>query len=139
MKKAIYRLRQSGRTWYKDIDAMFICEGFLTSHAHHSLYIKQTSEYLLIVIIYVDGLIMLACNMAKMEALKATLKEEYNMSNLGELYFCLEIKFVKDHAAHTITMSQKKYLEEVLEWFVMQDCKSVDMLLDTNAKLMKLG
>jgi hypothetical protein len=38
--KALYRLKQSPRTWYQRIDSFFINEGFCRSHADHSLYIK---------------------------------------------------------------------------------------------------
>ena len=58
------------------IDATFEREGFTRSHVDHSLYIKQTSKSLLIVIIYVDDLIILASNMDMMKARKFKLEEE---------------------------------------------------------------
>jgi len=89
LKKAIYGLKQSRRTWYKDVDALFVREGFTRSHADHSLYIKQTSEYLVIVIVYVDDLIIMTNTMSIMNELKAMLKKVYDMSDLGELHYCL--------------------------------------------------
>ncbi len=45
--KALYGLKQSPRAWYQRIDSFFINEGFCRSHADHSLYIKQTDDYIL--------------------------------------------------------------------------------------------
>jgi transposase InsO family protein len=138
LKKAIYGLKQSGREWYNDIDGTLANEGFTRSDADHSLYIKQTSEYLLIVIVYVDDLIILASNMTMMKVLKDKLQAKYEMSDLGELHFCLGVEFKRDRVARTITMSQTKYLEDVLKRFDMQDCKPLGTPLDVHSKLPKL-
>ena len=138
LKKAIYGLRQSRRAWYKDIDATFEREGFTRSHADHSLYIKQTSKSLLIVIIYVDDLIILASDMDMMKGLKFKLEEEYDMSDLGELHFFLGVHIERDRAARTITMHQRSYIEEVLKQFGMEDCKPISTPLDVKAQLVKL-
>ena len=74
-------------------------EGFTKSHSHHSLHTKQSAEYLLIVILYVDDLILLASDMGKMEELKAKLEGEYEMSDHGELHFCLGVEFERDRVA----------------------------------------
>ena len=60
LKKSLYGLKQSPRAWYQRIDLFFTQERFSRSHADHSLYVKQSKEFLLIVIIYVDDLIILA-------------------------------------------------------------------------------
>ncbi len=51
----------------------------------HSLYIKQTGEYLLIMIIYVDDLIILASNVSILKWLKSRLEDEFEMSDFGDL------------------------------------------------------
>ena len=126
------------KIWYKDIDATFEREGFTRSHADHSLYIKQTSKSLLIVIIYVDDLIILASDMDMMKGLKFKLEEEYDMSDLGELHFFLGVHIERDRAARTITMHQRSYIEEMLKQFGMEDCKPVSTPLDVKAQLVKL-
>jgi transposase InsO family protein len=139
LKKSLYGLKQSPRAWYQRIDSFFTNEGFTRSQADHSLYIKQTGEYLLIVLIYVDDLIILASLLAKLSWLKSKLNEEFDMSDLGELKYCLGVEFVRDRVARTISMSQKKYLEEVLKRFNMEECKPIGTPLDVNVKLLKLS
>jgi hypothetical protein len=139
LKKSLYGLKQSPRAWYQRIDSFFTKEGFTRSEADHSLYIKQTSEYLLIVLIYVDDLIILASLLEKLAWLKAKLNAEFKMSDLGELMYCLGVEFKRDRKARTITMSQKKYIKEVLKRFNMEECKPIGTPLDVNAKLLKLS
>ena len=108
LKKSLYGLKQSPRAWYQRIDMFFNKEGFSRSHADHSLYIKQCGEYLFVVIIYVDDLIIMASNCDVLKWLKTKLEGEFEMSDLGELHFCLGVEFKKDRRAHTIIMSQHK-------------------------------
>jgi hypothetical protein len=138
LKKSLYGLKQSPRAWYQRIDMFFTHEGFSRSQADHSLYIKRTGEYLLIVIIYVDDLIILASNGNILKWLKSRLENEFEMSDLGELHYCLGVEFERDRANHTITMSQSKYIEEVLKRFNMEECKPIGTPLDVNSKLLKL-
>jgi len=84
LKKSLYGLKQSPRAWYQCIDMFFTHEDFFRSQADHSLYVKQTGEYLLIVIIYVDDLIILASNVSILKWLKSRLEDEFEMSDLGE-------------------------------------------------------
>ncbi len=48
------------------------------------------------------------------------------------------MEFERDHANCTITMSQSKYIEEVLKRFNMEECKPIGTPLDVNSKLLKL-
>jgi hypothetical protein len=138
LKKSLYWLKQSPRAWYQCIDMFFTHEGFSRSQANHSLYVKQTDEYLLIVIIYVDDLIILASNVSILKLLKSRLEDEFEMSDLGGLHYCLGVEFERDRANRTITMSQSKYMEEVLKRFNMEECKPIGTSLDVNSKLLKL-
>jgi hypothetical protein len=50
LKKSLYVLKQSPKAWYQCIDMFFTHEDFSRTQVDHSLYVKQTGEYLLIVI-----------------------------------------------------------------------------------------
>ena len=67
-------------------------------------------EYLLMVLIYVYDLIILASHLTKLAWLKSKLKEEFEMGDLGELKYYLGVEFERNCKAHTITMSQSKYI-----------------------------
>ncbi len=60
------------------------------------------------------------------------------MTDLGELHYCLGVEFKRNRAERTITMNQRKYIEEVLKRFNMEYCKPIGTPLDVNSKLLKL-
>jgi hypothetical protein len=95
-------------------------------------------EYLLIMIIYVDDFIILASNVSILKWFKSRLEDEFEMSDFGELHYCLGMEFKRDRANRTITMSQSKYIEEVLKCFNMEECKPIGTPLNVNSKLLKL-
>lgn len=138
LKKSLYGLKQSPRAWYQRIDSFFVKEGFIRSEADHSLYVLQAKDFLLVVILYVDDLIILSNTMVKLDWLKKKLEKEFEMSDLGELHYCLGVEFTRNRVSKTITLSQSKYIEEVLKRFNMQDCKPIGTPLEANLKLMKL-
>ena len=53
--------------------------------------------------------------------------------------FCLEVKFEGDCKAHIITISQRKFIREVLKRFNMEEYKPISTPLDVNVKLLKLS
>jgi hypothetical protein len=138
-KKTLYRLKQSPRTWYHHIDSFFINEGFCRSQADHLLYIKQTGEYFLVAILYVDDLIILASNVTKLKSLKSELEKEFEMSDLREFHYYLGVNFERNREARTITMNQKSYIKKILKHVNMEECKPVGTPFDVNSKLLKLS
>ena len=97
----------------------------------------KVEAILLIVAVYVDDLIILSNTIDEMERLKAQLRREYEMTDLGEIHFCLGIEIERNRMRRTITMNQSRYIEEVLKRFHMEDCKPVATPLDISTKLVK--
>lgn len=67
LKKSLHGLKQSLRAWYPCIDTFFVTKGFVRSEGDHSLYGMQSNEFILIVILYVDDLIILINAMKMMD------------------------------------------------------------------------
>ncbi|GBM59319.1 Retrovirus-related Pol polyprotein from transposon TNT 1-94 [Araneus ventricosus] len=63
------------------------------------------------------------------------LSNEFAIKDLGKLNFCLGIEFSQNVKNGQITMSQSKYIGNVLEKFNMQDAKTVKSPLDPSVKL----
>lgn len=134
----MYRLKQSLGIWFQRIDTFFVNDGFIRNEVDNSMYMMQPNEFILIVIVYADDLIILSNIMEKIDWLKIKLKKEYEMNNLKELYYYLGVEFEKDCNNKTITISQSKYIKEVLKQFKMEDYKSIGTSLEANLKLMKI-
>ena len=81
----------------------------------HSCYVLQIYDYIVIVIIYVDDLIILASNVDTINELKSSLEREFKMRDLSELHFFIGVHFERDRRTRTITMHQRNYIKTILE------------------------
>ena len=71
--------------------------------------------------LYVDD-ILLACNSKDfMDKLKVDLKSNFDIIELGPTKFLLGIEIEHDHSQHTISISQRRYIDEMLDRFGMTD------------------
>src|SRR5947207_12996492 len=75
--------------------------------------------------------------MASINALKAQLKEEYEMKDLGELRYFLDIQVHRDRERKIIHISQAEYIRTILERYDMQNSKPASVSLSTGARLVK--
>lgn len=137
IKKSLYGLKQSGRQWYKKLDRRLREIGMQPLNAEPCIYISKKGEDIMLIAIYVDDLIITCNNMDWIKQMKSELKKKFEMKDLGAIHFCLGIEFHQDIDKATITMSQSKYTEEVLQRFAMQDSKPISTPLEANNKLKK--
>ncbi|XP_071578912.1 uncharacterized protein [Temnothorax nylanderi] len=59
------------------------------------------------------------------------------MKDLGQLHYCLGIEFSQDKKKREIRMTQRKYIQDVLKRFNMEDCKPVATPMNPAVKLSK--
>ena len=137
IEKAIYGLRQSGRQWYKKLDAKLREIGLKPLQADPCVYVKGAGEKMTIVAVYVDDILIATKDHQGMAKLKEDLSKAFKMKDMGAIHYCLGIEFQQNVEDGSITMVQKKYAEEVLTRFGMQDCKPVSTPLNGNEKLKK--
>ena len=90
---------------------------------------------MLIVCLYVDDLIYTGNNTAMFESFKKSMMVEFEMSDLGMLHYFLGIEVVQ--SANGIFISQKKYVQDVLDRFQMKDCNPVSTPTKFGLKLNK--
>lgn len=83
--------------------------GFDKCESDHCVYIMRKctnngQDNLAFVVLYVDDLII-ACNSdALMSTIKTALSKRFEMSDLGELKFCLGMEIARDHKIGTLTV-----------------------------------
>jgi hypothetical protein len=85
------------------------------------------------------------------ERFKVELRERFDISDLGELAWLLGLKIERDQPRRTIALSQKAYVETILERFRLQNAKtttipmnagailSTDQLPSTNDEINEMG
>lgn len=134
LKKALYELKQAPRAWYNCIDAYLKKVGFKKCPHKHTLYVKDGGK-IIIVCLYVDDLIFTGNHEGLLLKFKESMIKEFDMSDLGLMYYFLGIE-VKQVAAGTF-ISQKKYGQEILDRFGIKNCNASNTHSEVGMKLEK--
>nr|XP_017251133.1 PREDICTED: uncharacterized mitochondrial protein AtMg00810-like [Daucus carota subsp. sativus] len=134
LKKALYGLKQAPRAWNTRVDEYFQKNGFVKSPYEHALYTKTNSGGdIMIVCLYVDDMIFTGNNPGMFDDFKKVMTNEFEMTDIGQMSYFLgvEVKQSKDG----IFMCQKKYAEQILKKFRMEECKPVSTPAEASIKL----
>jgi hypothetical protein len=95
LKKALYGLKQTPRAWSNKIGQYLITSGFQTSNIDFSLYVKKTDHGIIVIVIYVDDLIITGDSDVNISDLKKLLKQKFEMKDLRELHYFLDIEVIQ--------------------------------------------
>lgn len=123
LNKALYGLKQAPRAWFSRIESYFRHKGLEKSNHDHTLFSKSVGEKLLMVSLYVDDLIFVGNDDVMCEEFKQSMKQEFEMTDLGRMSFFLGVEV--HQSMKGIHLCQKKYAKEVLERFRMWNCNPV--------------
>jgi len=137
LKKSLYGLKQSPRQWYKRFDAFMTTHEFSRSAFDSCVYHKKMSgNSMIYLLLYVDDMLIAANNITEINALKKLLSKEFDMKDLGAAKKILGMEISREDGV--VHLSQKRYIERVLERFNMHTCKPVSTPLAPHFKLSEL-
>ena len=122
LNKSLYGLKQSGRNWNNLLSKELIDGGFKQSLTDPCIFVKHDSKDIIILLIWVDDMILVSSSASLLDKEKAALSQKFKMKDLGQISRFLGINFIVRPGK--IEMSQKSYLEKVLQKFNMSDCKA---------------
>lgn len=135
LKKALYGLRQAGRSWHEKLSFEMKECGLIKSSADPCVFYRGQGDDILIAAVYVDDIIVVSRNKEDINKLKQHLSHVFEIKDLGEIRRCLGIEFSRDKKG--IFMNQKGYINELLHRFGMSDSKGVTTPMEVNIKLRK--
>jgi hypothetical protein len=133
LKKALHGLKQALRAWSNKIGQYLVTSGFQTSNVDFSLYVKKTDNGIFVIVIYVDDLFITGDSDANIFDLKKLLKQKYEMKDLGELHYFLDIEVIQ--SLKGIWLLQRQYALNKLFEYGMTGCKPISIPLEQNVKL----
>jgi len=107
--------------------------GFQQSAHEVALYWRGSGRSVLLVGVYVDDLIITGAEEDRVEAFKAQMKKEFDMSDLGLLSFYLSIEVCQD--ASGIAVRQTHYAKCILELGGMTGCNPAHTPMEERLKL----
>jgi hypothetical protein len=134
LKKSLYGLKQSPRAWFEKFSRSVKKQGYTQGESDHTLFIKYNpSGKITILIVYVDDIVLTGDDVTEMERLKRNLAVKFEIKDLGSLKYFLGMEVARSKKG--ITVSQQKYVLDLLRETFMSGCRPADTPMDPNAKL----
>ena len=133
LNKALYRLKQAPRAWNARFSQFLLRLGFVTTKSDASLFVYKHKADLAYLLLYVDDIVLTGSSQALLQRITSQLKDEFPMSDMGQLSYFLGVKV--DHNRAGLFLSQRQYATEIIERAGMKDCKPLSTPADVNAKL----
>jgi hypothetical protein len=112
MRKSIYGLKQVSRQWYLKFNYIIISFGFKENEEDNCIYAKFRSRKFIFLILYVDDILLASSDVSLLLETKRFLSSNFDMNDLGEALFILEIEIHRDRRKEVLELSQKAYLEK---------------------------
>jgi Reverse transcriptase (RNA-dependent DNA polymerase) len=131
--KPLYGLKQAGREWNNELDDKLKVHEYQRLFSDPCAYIRRVNGDLGILTVWVDDSLLFASSDETMDHMKETLCSEWEVTDLGEPSKIVGIEVTRTDK--TITISQEKYIENVLRKEGMLDANPVGMPMDPNLKL----
>ncbi|KAE8671832.1 Xyloglucan endotransglycosylase 6 [Hibiscus syriacus] len=135
LKKALYGLKQAPRAWYSKIDEHLLNFGFVKSPSETTLYVKHNGNYILIVSLYIDDLLVIGKNTDHIQNFKQEMMKVFEMKDIGSISYFLGIKIQQGQGE--VFICDKKYAKEILKKFQMEECKISSTPMNQREKLRK--
>ncbi|GJR74554.1 putative RNA-directed DNA polymerase [Tanacetum coccineum] len=122
LKKSIYELKQASRQWYLKFDEVMKKHNFIKNQVDQCVYLKMSGGNFIILVLYVDDIILASNNIDLLHESKCFLSRNFDMKDLSEASYAIGIEIHRDRANWTLGLSQKAYIERILNRFNMQHC-----------------
>nr|GAT44721.1 predicted protein [Mycena chlorophos] len=140
LKKSIYGLHQSGRDWNREFDRKVQSVGLTKTAADNCVYYRERDGEQVWVTVWVDDLIILATSKDEGERVRKELGTLFEMKDMGEPRKIIGIEVTRDRSAGTVTLSQRHYIESLLDRYGFSNLNAVSTPLvpDANTKMRQL-
>ncbi|GJV22886.1 retrovirus-related pol polyprotein from transposon TNT 1-94 [Tanacetum coccineum] len=129
LKKALYGLKQAPRAWYDKLSSFLIQHGFTKGIVDPTLFTRRHGEDILLVQVYVDDIIFGSTNLDFSKRFANLMKNNFEMSMMGELKFFLRLQV--HQSPRGIFISQSQYAIELLKKHGLDECVSMSTPMAT--------
>jgi hypothetical protein len=89
LNKSLYSMKQAPRVWYSRFASHILSLGFVSAKSDTSLFIYQHGGGTVYLLLYVDGIVLMASSVPLLRWVITALKQEFTMKDLGPLHYFL--------------------------------------------------
>jgi len=133
LKRPIYGLKQSGRSWNTEINSFLTKNGFTRLQSSSCVYCKGRW---IIIIIYVDDIFIFSSKRAPLRETVKLITNGYETRDLGDITYALGVKIERSKNGD-IRLSQRSYIESTLSKYGLTECRTAATPLDQGIKMSK--
>ncbi|PNY03100.1 retrovirus-related Pol polyprotein from transposon TNT 1-94 [Trifolium pratense] len=113
LQRSLYGLKQASRQWNTKLTETLTASGYVQSKSDYSLFTKQASSGLTIILVYVDDLVLGGTDSNEIQNIKALLDEKFSIKDLGYLKYFLGFEVARTQAG--ISLCQRKYALDLIQ------------------------
>ena len=136
LKRSLYGT-QSPRCWNQTLHTQLMEMGFKQTPSDPCIY-TSLSDGLCVLAVYVDDILIAGKCSKKNAQVKAALARRFRVKDLGELHYFLGVSIKQNFNESGYTwMCQPAYIQNVLNKFGFEQCKSVNTPVASGTKLLK--
>jgi len=119
MYKYIYGLKQSSRKFNEHLHGLVTKDGFKRSISDECLYIKASKDYLQIIGVHVDDLLVLSAIQQDLTNFRVFLRQHFDLNTQDSNDFSyLGLAVKRDRCNRTTTVSQEHYFNAIIQKYL---------------------
>jgi hypothetical protein len=109
LRKSIYGLKQTSRSWNIHFDEVIKGFGFIKNPEEPCIYKKISGSAIVFLILHVDDILLIGNNISMLKDMKSSLRKSFSMKDLGEASYILGVKIYRDRLKRLTGLSQDIY------------------------------
>ena len=111
--------------------------GFDLVRCDHSIWVYKRDDVSIIIPVYVDDMTIACKSKEQYQFVRDELSKHFKLHDLDPTSFLLGVHIQRNRAEHTLTLSQRQYIIDVLDRFGLANCSTVTTPLPEGCKLSK--
>jgi hypothetical protein len=133
--KGLYSLKQSGRTWYMELNNKLQTIGLKRLESNWSVHICRRNNSQSMATTSVDDMLIGSSSVTEANTIIADLSSLFEITENVEPKFHLGCTIERWRSRRTIKLHQQAYVQSILRDFRMESCNSVQTPMDPGTRL----
>jgi len=135
LDKAIYGLKDAGRTRYLTLTRAMLNLGFERCRSDLGAFVLQLDNSMLIVGVSTDDCLCASPDIELITTFKEEIGQVYVLKDLGPAHWLLGVEIIRDRPARMLQLGQRSYVNTIMRWYNLEECRTYTTPMDVNVKL----